>query len=70
MGTADMKTLSSSLPPFCCKVRNTPPRGVRGVYPLGGRGQFLFAGTNILKKKISGWGGVGKIFLLMPQNAS
>lgn len=33
-------------------------------------GQFLFAGTNVLKK-ISRWGGVGKKnFLLMPQNAS
>lgn len=39
------------------------------MYPWEAEGQFLFAGTNILKKKISRWGGVGKNLLLMPQNA-
>lgn len=34
-------------------------------------GQFLCAGNNILKKKISRWGGVGKKgFLLMSRNAT
>lgn len=68
MGTTDLKTIHL-LSPHPSAVKKAM-RGVRDMHPLGGRGQFLFAGTNILKKKISRWEGWGKNFLLMPQNAS
>lgn len=60
MGTTGLKTiyLLSSHPSAVKQAR----RGVRDMHPLGGRGQLLFAGTNILKKKISRWGEVGKEF--------
>lgn len=63
MGTTGLKTIYLlSSHPSAVKQAMRGVRGVRDMHPLGGRGQLLFAGTNILKKKISRWGGVGKEF--------